>query len=261
MKVVAYIRVSTETQVEKGYGIEMQRLAIEDYCKKNNHKLVREYTDKGISGTTPLRRNENGKFYSERQALADLMNDDLVDTIIIYDSTRIARDLDVWGMISYEIRAQNMNLISVKEPELDINTKEPSQIIMNAIRAGMAGAERVKINSRLADGRKNRTMQGYKTGGTAPYGYMYKHDPKTGKSLGVVIVKSEAERVREIFKMNAEGKNIYEIMNELNKRGWLTRRGAEWSTKSVQRIIQNPFYKGMVMWNGELIKGQHEKIV
>lgn len=260
MRTAIYIRVSTETQVEKGYGIDMQRQAIFDYCEKNNIKFDGEFIDPGISGTIPLRRNENGVYYSERKALAELMNSGF-KRIIVYDSTRIARDLDVWGMISYEFRAEKMQLISVKEPELDINTKEPTQIIMNAIRAGMAGAERVKINTRLSDGRKNRTMQGYKTGGTAPYGYQYEHDAKTGKSIGVMIVPLEAERVKQIFEWNKKGLSLYDITLKANKLGWKTRRNADWCIKSIGRILNNPFYRGKVVWNGDIIDGQHQAII
>lgn len=259
MKTAVYLRVSTETQVEKGYGLEMQRKAIVDYCANKGFKIDEVFLDKGISGTTPLRRNEDGKFYSERQGLADLMNSDY-KRVIVYDSTRIARDLDVWGMVSYEMRAKGIRLYSVKEPDLDINTREPSQIIMNAVRAGLADAERVKVNSRLADGRKNRAKDGYKPCGTAPYGYMYQYDVKTGKSKGVFPCEEEVKVISEMRELRKHRKNYFQIANELNNRGYKTRRGANWCAKSVERILTNPFYKGKIMWNGELIKGQHESI-
>ena len=47
--VLAYKRVSTDTQVEK-YGLPVQQKAIEDLCKANNYHLEKTFTDEGISG-------------------------------------------------------------------------------------------------------------------------------------------------------------------------------------------------------------------
>lgn len=259
MKTAIYLRVSTETQMEKGYGLTMQRRAIEEYCKAHGYTIDAEFADKGISGTTPLRRNEDGKFYSDRQGLADLMNSGY-KRVIVYDSTRIARDLDVWGMISYEMRNTGIRLFSVKEPDLDINTREPSQIIMNAVRAGLADAERVKSNSRLADGRKNRAKEGYKSCGVAPYGYQYKYDENTGKSMGVFPCEEEVKIIEEMREMRRHRKNNFQIANALNEKGYTTRRGAKWCAKSVERIFTNPFYKGKISWGGEYVKGKHQSI-
>lgn len=261
MKTCAYLRVSTETQAERGYGLEMQELEILKYANERGIRIDKWYKDEGISGTTPLRRGMDGTYYSERQGLVDLMTDGCT-TVIVYDSTRISRDTNVWGMIIYEMKDAGMELISVKEPDLDINTKDPTRIMMNAFRAGLADSERVKVNSRLADGRKNRATNGYKSCGVAPYGYEYRYDGKTGKSMGVFPNNEEAKRVQAIYYMYRVKKmNIYEITKEINRRKWVTRRGSKWSSASVARILNNPFYEGKIQWEGKLLDGQHEPII
>ncbi|HCT85250.1 MAG TPA: hypothetical protein DF296_08635 [Candidatus Margulisbacteria bacterium] len=50
-KVFGYVRVSTDSQAEKGYGIKIQEKAISDYCKKQGWELVQVFRDEGVSGT------------------------------------------------------------------------------------------------------------------------------------------------------------------------------------------------------------------
>ena len=62
----AYVRVSTEEQVIRGYSIEAQRDALWAYAKANGYQIVQEYSDEGVSGKKP---------YNKRPALSRFMDD------------------------------------------------------------------------------------------------------------------------------------------------------------------------------------------
>ena len=49
MKLVAYLRVSSETQLD-GYGLDVQRQAVTRWAKANGHKIVAWCVDEGVSG-------------------------------------------------------------------------------------------------------------------------------------------------------------------------------------------------------------------
>ena len=64
--VAAYIRVSTEGQCgEDKFGLEAQREQIEEYCKKNDMKIVKWYTDEGESGAKQRRPGFDSILYGK----------------------------------------------------------------------------------------------------------------------------------------------------------------------------------------------------
>ena len=54
MKIIGYIRVSTDQQAESGLGLEAQRKAIEAYAKNLGQPIVEFYSDEGICGALSL---------------------------------------------------------------------------------------------------------------------------------------------------------------------------------------------------------------
>jgi len=51
LKVVAYLRVSTEVQAEKGLGLEVQEGSVRAWARAHGHKLAGVERDEGISGS------------------------------------------------------------------------------------------------------------------------------------------------------------------------------------------------------------------
>ncbi|MEZ9514169.1 recombinase family protein [Vibrio splendidus] len=49
MKCVAYIRVSSESQVEKGDSLDGQKYHIDKWCKEQGYEIVNYYEDAGYS--------------------------------------------------------------------------------------------------------------------------------------------------------------------------------------------------------------------
>ena len=86
--VAAYIRVSTEGQCgEDKFGLEAQREQIEEYCKKNDMKIVKWYTDEGESGAK-RRPGFDSILYGK--------DDVEYEAVVAAKSDRIARDINVY---------------------------------------------------------------------------------------------------------------------------------------------------------------------
>src|SRR4051794_33589968 len=51
MRVVAYLRVSTDRQAEEGLGFDVQEQAIRAWAKHGGHRVVAWTRDEGVSGS------------------------------------------------------------------------------------------------------------------------------------------------------------------------------------------------------------------
>ncbi len=109
-----------------------------------------------------------------------------------------------------------------------------------------------------------RAAKGLTNGGTPKPGY---------KTEGgrLVIVKEDAATVEEIFRLACLKKTPMQIANELNARGLRTRvriskkgnksGGNPFTQDYVFRILRDPTYKGVIIYNGESYQGDFEPII
>ena len=63
------------------------------------------------------------------------------------------------------------------------------------------------------------------------------------------INEKEAEAVRFIFNEYVNGKGYKAITNQLNKLGYKTKKGNDFSVGSIREILTNPVYIGKVRYN------------
>jgi len=112
---VGYARVSLE-----GEDISNQVHAIEDYSKQNNLTLVGVFRDVGVSGAKPAMERDGF-----RQLLTALESMPAIRTIIVFDITRLGRDmLDVMDTYKY-LTEKGYNILFVKHPELNVIQSTP----------------------------------------------------------------------------------------------------------------------------------------
>jgi len=112
---VGYARVSLETE-----DISNQVHAIEEYAKTNGLTLVGVFRDIGVSGAKPALEREGF-----RQLLTALESMPAIRTIIVFDITRLGRDvLDVMDTYKY-LTEKGYNILFVKHPELNVVQNSP----------------------------------------------------------------------------------------------------------------------------------------
>jgi len=228
---VAYIRVSTEGQAERGLGLEVQREDIQRFCEQQEWELLRVYEDAGVSGATPP---------PDRPAFAKLLADleaNGVDKVVVARLDRLARDLGGQLWAEKELLVNGVELVSVAEP---FRGDDPVAIAFRQIIGVFAELEKRQLVRRLQAGRSAKHRRGgYAGGQTIPYGLRVQ-----GEADEAVLVADpdEASVVQEIHQLRAAGETLRGIANKLNDQGIPTQKGSQWAPQTVKNVLSNPVY-------------------
>lgn len=220
---VAYVRMSTDKQ---DYSIESQKRTIDEYAKKNKYNIIKYFEDKGISGRDAEKRPAFMEMIEESKKA-------YFSYVLIYDSSRFARNLEQSLIYKSILKKNNVELISITEPMLD----DDSQLIADALFGAMNEMYSRKLSKVVKRGMTEKALKGEYIS-CAPYGYF---KPKNNP---LVIVEKEATIIKNIFDEFLKGKSTYAIAKMLNDNNIKTKKGNSIDTRWVKKILTNPTYKG-----------------
>ena len=101
------------------------------------------------------------------------------------------------------------------------------------------------ITKRLRRGLMQTVENGAYTA-NAPFGY---RRITVNKLPTLEIIPEEAECVRQIFQLYADGCGCTRIEQAVNAMGFHGRRGSRFNRNTIRLILDNPVYIGMIRWN------------
>lgn len=107
--------------------------------------------------------------------------------------------------------------------------------------------EHKAIKRRMYAGRERSAKDGCYIGARIPFGYS-KVQAKGKDGPTLAIVPEQAEVVREMFQMYADGKSSYFIADHLNAQGIKPNYSDSWTPSSIRCILHNPLYIGKISW-------------
>lgn len=229
-----YVRVSTDKQEE--LSPDSQAKLLKDFAHKNGIIISKIFYELGVSGRKAEKRPE----FQKMIAMAKSSNHP-VDAILVWKFSRFARNQE--ESIVYKSllkKKHNVDVISVSEPLVD----GPFGSLIERIIEWMDEYYSVRLSGEVTRGMTEKAKRGgYQA--RPPLGYRI---AERGKPP--VIVEEEAEIIRIIFQKYAlEGMGMFDIARYLNLYGFKTSHGKEFERRSVEYILENPTYCGMIRWN------------
>ena len=238
-----YIRVSTTDQAE--LSPDAQKRLLLDYAKKNNIIIPGDFIFiESVSGRHAQKRPE----FQRMIALAKQPSHP-IDVILVWKFSRFARNQEESIVYKSMLKKDNVEVISISEPLVD----GPFGTLIERIIEWMDEYYSIRLSGEVLRGMKEKALQnGYQTSPCLGYNAV---------GHGKPFVINEAEYAIVSYVMDLyDNQNLDEtaIARRCNDLGYKTRRGNSFERRTIDRILQNPFYCGTVVWNGIEFEGSHE---
>lgn len=230
MKAVGYVRFSSSNQREE--SITAQKRIISLYAKDNDIELLGFYCDKAKSAKTANRPDFQRLIY-------DVQHNPKFDTILIHKADRFSRNLVDGVTYKNIIEDCGVKIIFVNERYSDT----PSGKMMYNIICSINEYYNANLATEVLKGQMENAYQCKWTGGIPPLGYDIDDEKK------MIINEKEAESVKIIFQMTADGFGYGEVIDRLNSLGYKTKKGRDFGKNSLYEIIHNERYKGTYIFN------------
>lgn len=229
-----YVRVSTDKQEE--LSPDSQEKLIREYAKKNSIIMLKIYFEIGVSGRSADKRPAFQEMIASAKS-----KEHPVDAILVWKYSRFARNQEESIVYKSLLKKQNnVDVISISEPLVD----GPFGSLIERIIEWMDEYYSIRLSGEVFRGMKENAMRG-SFQARPPLGYRITEHGKPP-----VIVPEEAKIVKTIFhKYVYESMGFFDIARYLNSLGYKTSRNKPFERRSIEYIIQNPIYCGMIRWN------------
>ena len=254
-------RVSTDKQVDYNdksqADIPMQRRECHRFCEKMGWTIVHEEQEDGVSGHKVRAENRD-----KLQIIKERAKQGKFDILLVFMFDRLGRRDDETPFIVEWFVKNGVEVWSAMEGQQRFDNHVDK--LMNYIRYWQASGESLKTSIRTKTRLGQLTEEGHYTGGTVPYGYRAVDKGRVNKRnrtvLDLEIDEDEAEVIRLIFhKYVDEGYGAQRLSHYLHEQGIKSRDGKGFPNTTVNRIIKNIAYTGIIK-NGESQSGYIDEL-
>lgn len=220
--IYAYLRVSDQSQVDSGLGLEAQRATIDAYAFRAGQSVARYFTDAGICGAEGLDKRE-----ALAEALALLRKG---DTLIVAKRDRLARDALLSGWLDKEAKKGGWRIVSAAGEGTE--NDDPTSILMRRIVDAFAEYERLVIGFRTKLALKAKRARGERTGGRIPFGYT------SPDGVRLEPCDSEQRTLARILELRAAGLSYRAISEALEAEDHRPRTGLRFDSAFIGGLIR-----------------------
>ncbi len=243
-KFFLYARKSTDTEERQVRSIDDQIAELKELAKKENLEIAKIFIEKQTA-KEPGRPIFNEMLESIEKGKAS--------GILAWHPDRLARNSVDGGKIIWLLDIEKLK--ELKFPTFWFeNTPQGKFMLQIAF-----GQSKYYIDN-LSENIKRGIRQKLKNGlwpQMAPLGYLNDKNTKL-----IVIDKDKAKLIKESFELYSTGKfSLRRLCETINNLGLLGRKQKTLGIGNYQYFLKNPFYCGLIRYNGELYEGKHEPII
>lgn len=237
MRVVGYVRVSTEEQAQDGVSLEAQRSKVAQYAHLYELDLVEVVSDAGFSAKSFDRPGI--------RKVLDMLESGAVGGVVIAKLDRLTRNLGDWSYLieNFFMEKKGKSLFSVND---SVNTTTANGRLMLNIIMTIAQWEREIIAERTRDSLQHKIRNGERCGKVL-YGYDVDPDsPLNGRGNPGRLIPNAAEQetIALMKSLRGEGRTLRAIAATLRELGIHTKEGKElWTPATINKILKRVIHE------------------
>ena len=221
-KTIAYLRVSTDKQADRGISLDVQRVKALAYAELYDLELVEIIVDAGESAKTLDRPG--------LQKALGMLRDGTAQALLVVKLDRLTRSVAQLGELLDEYFKEGAAaLLSVGE---QIDTRSAAGRLVLNILASVSQWEREAIGERTAVAMQLKASRGEYTGGEPPFGYRVAADgeriePDAAEQAAIAIAKT----------LHAKRVSLRGVARALEARGIRSRTGRTFAPVQIRRMV------------------------
>lgn len=237
---VIYARYSSHSQ--RDVSIEQQVRACKQFAERHGIEIVKVYDDRALTGTNDRRPGFQKMIQDAKKSSWNY--------VIVYTLDRFARDRYDSAVYKRQLKDAGVKVLSAMENISD----DPTGVLMESLLEGLAEYYSKELSRKIKRGMSDNAGK-CMVNGSLPLGYV------RGTDGHYAIDEAEADIVREIFRRTANGEKFISIINDLNNRCILTKRGSHWNRSSFNTLLSNERYVGIYIHGDVIIPGGIPRII
>lgn len=209
MKVIGYVRISTDEQASQGHSLAAQESNLRAYADLYDLELVAVVVDAGQSAKTLKRPG--------LQEALSALRDGRAEGLLIPKLDRLIRSVRDLGALLDDYFSKGFSLLAVAE---QVDTRSATGRLMLNLLATVSQWEREVIGERTS--------------------VALQHLKRSGRRLGQKVLETTAEgslaaaRAKEL---RSAGGTLRDIAGTLQREGFPTKRGGFWRAQTVALLL------------------------
>lgn len=232
----AFILARYSTDNQNADTIEVQVGKCSEYCAAQGLPVLGVYADYAVSGMKDTR--------PQYEAMMTALREGRADTVVIYDQSRMFRDISAWFRFRSELEQLGAKVIAVTQPLIGGDLRDPAIFLNEGVQALFSHMWALQTRQKVMEKMRHMAKNGQHTGGKPALGYRV----QDGR---LAIDEKEAAVVRRIFAEYAAGRSYREIIAGLNRDGHTTKKGNPFGSNSLHDLLKNERYIGTLIYGGK----------